>query len=293
MKCKSCFILIILFLCYYQSRAQVADSCGCRNRVPLVTTFMGVSSYMILQQAWYSQYPQTHFHFFNDNREWLQMDKVGHAFTNYQISRNVFNAYMNTGYDRKKASRYAAITSLSYMTGIEMLDGFSKQWGFSYGDFGANFLGTSMFFLQENFFQKQFVQLKFSYRNSPYSKYNSAQLGDNFQQRVLKDYNGQTYWLSFNTNHIFNVYNGFSNVFGFSFGYGVEQMVSAKTNNSLVNNFHPQRKFLFSFDADLKQVKWKRSWMKKLAEYLSIIKIPMPTLEVKGNGKIKLHPIYF
>jgi hypothetical protein len=254
---------------------------------------MGVGSYMMLQQAWYSQYPQSSFHFFNDNREWLQMDKAGHAFTNYQISRNVFNAYMNTGYDRKRACRYAAITSLSYMTGIEMLDGFSQQWGFSPGDFGANFLGTGLFFIQENFFQKQYVQLKFSYQNSPYAKFNSAQLGENFQQRVLKDYNGQTYWLSFNTNNIFNVNNAFSNIFGFSFGYGAEQMVSAKTNNSLVNNFHPQRKFLFSFDADLKQVKWKRSWMKKVAEYLSIIKIPMPTLEVKGNGKIKFHPIYF
>jgi len=286
---------IVLFFLYSPSTAQksIIDSCHCKSRVPLTSVFLGSGSLLMLQQAWYSQYPQSRFHLFNDNDEWLQMDKVGHAFTNYQISANVFRAYMNTGYDRTKANRYAMITSLGYMTGIEILDGFSSQWGFSSGDFIANVFGSGLFYFQEKFWQEQKIQSKFSYQNSPYAKFNSAQLGDNFQQRLLKDYNGQRYWLSFNTNVFYRNDNAFAKIFAISLGYGVDQMVYAKTNISLVNNFQPQRKFLFSFDADLKQVKWKRSWMKKLAGYLSIIKIPMPTLEVRGNGKIKFHPIYF
>ncbi len=289
----SSFFLFFIFFNSLFAQQPTIDTCHCKSRVPLTSLFLGSSSLLMLQQAWYSQYPQSAFHLFNDNQEWLQMDKVGHAFTNYQISANVFRAYMNTGYDRTKANRYAAITALSYMTGIEILDGFSAQWGFSSGDFYANVFGAGLFYFQEKFWHEQKIQMKFSYQNSPYAKYNSAQLGDNFQQRLLKDYNGQRYWLSFSTNLFLRNDNAFGKIFGVSVGYGIDQMPYAKTNISLVNNFHPQRKFLFSFDADLKQVNWKRSWMKKLAGYLSIIKIPMPTLEVSGNGKIKFHPIYF
>jgi hypothetical protein len=293
---RNFYLLTFLFSISHQdtwAQSGEADSCNCKSRVPLATCFIGAGSLMMLQQAWYSQYPQNSFHFFNDNDQWLQMDKVGHAFTGYQISTNVFNSYMNTGYDRRKANRYAAVTSLAYLSGIELLDGFSAQWGFSPGDFYANLIGTSLFFLQEKKWHHQKIQLKFSYQNSPYAKFNSSQLGDNFQQRLLKDYNGQRYWLSFNAKCFFRNDNAFSRIFAFSLGYGIDQMVYAKTNISLVNNFQPQRKFLFSFDADLKQVKWKKGWMKKLASFLSVIKIPMPTLEVRENGKIKFHPIYF
>jgi hypothetical protein len=287
------FIIFYFFPLLVWTQIEHQDSCGCTRRVPLMSAFAGVTSYVMLQQAWYSQYPQTNFHFFNDNNEWLQMDKVGHAFSNYQISRNLFNAYMNTGYDRNKASLYASLTSISYMTGIEVLDGFSSQWGFSRGDFYANLLGAGIFYFQEKIWHEQKGQMKFSYHNSPYAKYNPAQLGDNFQQRILKDYNAQTYWLSFNTKCFFREDNAFSNIFLFSVGYGINGMISAKTNNLLVNNFHPHREFLFSFDADLTQVKWKRRWMRKAANFLSIIKIPMPTLGVSEKGRLKFYPLYF
>ena len=39
-----------------------------------------------LQYLWYKKYPKSSFHFFDDNDEWLQMDKMGHATTAYNIS---------------------------------------------------------------------------------------------------------------------------------------------------------------------------------------------------------------
>lgn len=33
-----------------------------------------------LNQMWYADYPQSKFHFYNDNSEWMQMDKVGHFY---------------------------------------------------------------------------------------------------------------------------------------------------------------------------------------------------------------------
>ena len=40
-----------------------------------------------LNAEWYAKYPRSGFHFFNDYAEWLQVDKVGHAFSAYSGSR--------------------------------------------------------------------------------------------------------------------------------------------------------------------------------------------------------------
>ena len=45
------------------------------------------ASYIALNKAWYAGYPKSDFHFFNDNGEWNQMDKAGHTWTAYQVSR--------------------------------------------------------------------------------------------------------------------------------------------------------------------------------------------------------------
>ena len=39
------------------------------------------------------KYPKSKFHFINDNREWLQMDKFGHAMTSYYTGYLGVKAY--------------------------------------------------------------------------------------------------------------------------------------------------------------------------------------------------------
>src|SRR5215210_5273039 len=64
---------------------QPADSLH-RGRLWLATG-AGVVTYGAtmtgLYQAWYADFPSTHFHFFNDWREWQQMDKSGHLLMSY------------------------------------------------------------------------------------------------------------------------------------------------------------------------------------------------------------------
>ena len=59
-------------------------------------------SLIYLNQAWYQEYNTSHFHTFNDNEEWLQMDKVGHTVTNFQIARLMMDAMDWAGYTKKK-----------------------------------------------------------------------------------------------------------------------------------------------------------------------------------------------
>jgi uncharacterized protein YfiM (DUF2279 family) len=254
---------------------------------------IGVGSWIGLNELWYKNYPRSPLHVFNDNSEWMGMDKCGHAFTTFNVAKLSQSYFQLIGYSTKKSNVLASALGFTYMTGIEILDGKSAQWGFSWGDCTANLLGSSLFLIQNHFFNQTNLELKFSYTSSSFAQYNPSQLGENFQQRLFKDYNGQKYWLTFKPLPFFSINNTFSNIAGLSFGYEITEMPYAKTNICLVNNFHPHREFLFSFDADLKCVKWKSKWMRSLSKWVSVIKIPLPTLSWSKSNGFLFHPIYF
>src|SRR6185369_8572935 len=86
---------------------------------------------------------------------------------------------------------------------IEIQDGFSSQWGFSWGDMLANVSGAAAYISQELAWKDQRIQIKLSYwpydYNSPELKTRRDQLfGKSLPERILKDYNSQTYWVSGN-----------------------------------------------------------------------------------------------
>ena len=48
---------------------------------------------LLLNNVWYAQYPKSSLHSFDDNGEWLQMDKGGHVLTAYVESKWAFQAF--------------------------------------------------------------------------------------------------------------------------------------------------------------------------------------------------------
>jgi hypothetical protein len=91
----------------------------------------------------------------------------------------------------------------------------------------------------------------------------------------------------------FSKNNTFRDIISLSLGYSATEMTHAKTNNFIVNNFQRHREFLFSFDADLNRVKWKRKGLKKVMRIFNVIKVPLPTMKIRENGKISFHLFYF
>ena len=102
-----------------------------------------------LYSQWYSDYPRSHFHFFNDNSEWEQMDKYGHAWDAYNISKPLMKCYRWSGFDERKATLYGAGVAFLFQTTVEIFDGFSSEWGFSWGDMLANTGGAAFFIGQQ------------------------------------------------------------------------------------------------------------------------------------------------
>ncbi len=250
-----------------------------------------------LYALWYKDYPMTSFHFFNDNDEWLQMDKAGHLVTSYYISRIGYTSLRWSGVDEKRAILYGGSLGFLFQSTIEILDGFSAEWGASTGDIIANTAGSLIFMGQQFGWGEQRITLKYSFHPTEYPDYRPDLLGSNIFQWPLKDYNGQTYWLSTNIKSFFKGSN-IPEWLNVSFGYSADGMTGARENSTeykgqAIPHFERRRQFLLSLDVDLPRIKTRSKFLKAAFNLLGFIKVPFPALEMDNNGHFHFHPIYF
>lgn len=251
-----------------------------------------------LYYAWYKNYPQSSFHFFNDNDEWMQVDKCGHAITAYYVGRVGYESYKWAGVERNKAIWFGGMLGFVYLLNIEILDGFSSQWGFSAGDFAANTVGSAVFISQQLIWDEQKFVLKYSFHPTKYAQYRPDLLGKNFIQQTFKDYNGHSYWISGNISSFLPRSSKFPKWLNIAVGYGAEGMLGAGANPDSYNgntllHYDRYRKFLLSIDIDLTRIPTKSKALKAVFTILSFIKIPAPTIEYNTLGHFEFHPIYF
>jgi uncharacterized protein YfiM (DUF2279 family) len=247
-----------------------------------------------LNELWYKDYPRSSFHFFDDNDEWMQMDKIGHLTTSYYIGR-VGIGFMNwTGMKRKKAIWFGGMLGSLYQTTIEVLDGYSSEWGFSAGDFAANTAGSLLCVGQQLAWDEQRIVLKFSFMQSKYSRFRPDVLGNTLTENILKDYNGQTYWLSVNPSSFMSSGTKFPKWLNIAVGYGADGMTGGSFNPPYIDANGSQvyneryRQFYLSLDVDLTRIKTRSKVLKTIFYAVGYLKIPAPALEfnkfsVKGN----------
>jgi len=248
--------------------------------------------------AWYKNYPQSAFHLFNDNREWMQVDKCGHAITAYYITSIGYSAYRWAGVGEKASAWYGGLLGFAYMLNIEILDGFSSEWGFSLGDFTANTIGCAAFIGQQLAWHEQRFRLKYSFHQTQYAQYRPDLLGDNLIQNMIKDYNGHSYWLSGNISSFLHRGSKFPKWLNIAVGYGAGGMTGAFSNSDAKNGkpipeFPRYRKFFLSADVDLSRIPTRSKLLKGIFSVLGFIKIPAPALEYNTLGQFKVHPLYY
>ena len=266
-----------------------------RNAVVLSEAAISAGILVGLNQLWYSDYPKSDFHFINDNAEWLQMDKAGHVFSAYHLGRFGKEALQWSGASRKSQLIYGSTLGFAFLTAVEVMDGYSSNWGASWGDVAANATGTALYVSQELLWKEQRIIPKFSFHTTPYAAVRPNALGSSLNEQVLKDYNGQTYWLSVNVHSFFKT-SQIPKWLNVAFGYGAEGMIAG--DDALVNMvFLPEkerlRQFYFSFDVDLSKIETKSHVLKTVFSVFNTIKIPAPTFEFRDDGVVKFRALYF
>lgn len=290
------FILIFIALNVFGPlRSQTAkdsiESVFSSQRFTLATTGIGltsIGSIYGLNKLWYSNENQSSFHLFNDSKNWMQMDKMGHAFTVYHLTRSLKEVYAWTGLSQKKSLWTAAGISMGYLSAIEILDGFSESWGFSLSDMAFNSLGMGLYLFQEQYFQRQIFKPKFSFHQTRFAIQRPEVLGNNFLESLLKDYNGQTYWLSFSPVQL--GVKQWPNWLMLSFGHSIRGRL--KGDALIYDGTKSHRELLFSLDIDLSQISVKSKLLKNFLEALNTLKLPFPSI-LFSNGKLTARPLYF
>ncbi|MEI6947727.1 DUF2279 domain-containing protein [Paraflavisolibacter sp. H34] len=261
-------------------------------------------SLLALNAAWYQEYPRTSFHTFNDWGEWLQTDKVGHAWTAYQWSRASTALWQWAGLPGNKSVWLGSLSGFGYMTVIELLDARSAEWGWSWGDMGANLTGSALFAAQQLGWKEQRLQFKFSAHRNRYEpsleKRANQLFGATLPERLLKDYNAQTYWLSANLRSFFPQ-SPLPRWLNLAAGYGAENMFGGYQNRAIDKNgtvifdrpdLRRYRQWYLAPDLDLTQIKTRSKVLKTAFFMLNCIKVPAPALEF-SKGKLRGRLVQF
>jgi hypothetical protein len=277
------------------------DTFQWRRFVPLQSAIagMGLGTLWYLNKEWYAQFPQTSFHYFNDDYEWLQMDKYGHVFSAYFASNLSYHLYRSTGMSNVKATTASWLCAMAYQGIIEYLDGHSQNWGFSKGDMKANLAGASFFAAQQYLWKEQRIQIKFGFYPKKYSdealNARTRQIfGAQVYEQLIKDYNAQSYWLSANLYKLFqhpklpkwlNVAIGYSGEHIFE--YALRNQWNTPQNQWVDrSNLPAYRQFILAPDIDLGQLPFRNKRLKKFCSLLTF-KVPMPALiySTEGSGR--------
>jgi hypothetical protein len=264
----------------------------------IVESAIGTAVTIGLSYLWYRKFPHSRFHFFNDNAEWLQVDKFGHAATAYNIAAIQSDVLHWGGVRSGTAALIGTGTALAFMSMIEILDGHSTKWGFSKGDMLANIAGCLLFEGQQLLWRQQRISLKFSYHGTIFPQYYPAELGSNLPERMLKDYNGQSYWLSFNIASFLPASTRFPQWLNVAVGYGAEGMIGARDNpterdGQSIPYFRRYRQFYFSFDTDLYRIDGLSPLAATLLKVNRTIRTPSPALEWNEVQGLMFHPLYY
>jgi len=268
-------------------------------------------------KAWYSQFEKSRFHSFNDSKEWLQLDKVGHATSAYYLNRLGYDLYNWSGLKKNSAMWAGVGVAQAYQLVIEIQDGFSSKWGFSWADMGANIAGSGLYVGQHYLWGEQRFILKES--AWPYNHPSEVQdraddlFGTTFGEQFLKDYNATTFWLTVSPGAFIQKEHKFPDWIGVSFGYGGRGMYGGFGNtwcdlddtdlddcpedhiNRSAEDIERVREFYLSFDIDFTKIPTKSHALKAFLEIINIIKIPFPALEfnTSSGSKVQWHWIKF
>lgn len=248
---------------------------------------------LVLDQVWYSGHERERFHFFNDNREWKQLDKLGHFYSAYQIGHIGIKVLKSTGLNRNKSYFWGGMMGAIALTPIEILDGFSSEYGASWGDMMANLAGSLMITGQYLLWDEVKIHAKYSFSPNTIARQRPEVLGRGLHEEIIKNYNGMTYWFSFDLSSFLGEGNKFPKWLNVAIGYGADEMISGNDATSQLMGYDPYRQYFLGIDVDLTHIKTNNKWVKSLVYLVNMIRLPAPALGYNRKKGLVFHPIFF
>lgn len=293
MRWISIFIILTFYpgIIFSQSGIDSASSPVRKKELRIAAITTGViygAGLAGLNHLWYRHSEKQSFRFFNDNAEWKQIDKLGHFYSSFYLSSGFSKGLRHYGVKPTKADLAGAIIGFAVLVPIEVFDGFSDAYGASVGDIVADGAGALFYYGQARLWNEARMIPKFSFRYTRYADLRPELLGRG-AERIIKDYNGQTYWISFDADKFFR----FPKWLNIAVGYGAHGMIYARDELHEDAAFpKPYRQYYLSIDLDPSAIQTRSKAVKTLLFVAGMIRIPSPALEF-SQGKFSFHPIHF
>jgi hypothetical protein len=266
---------------------------------PILFAIIYALSLLWLSSTWYSSY--TTFHFFDDLFEWEYLDKVGHFFTSYYLGLFAYNAFGDTeNLNSSARKKWICFTGFALLFPMEILDGFSENYGASIFDLAANLIGSIFCFANASNKIISAFTPKFSFHATAFAIMRPEMLGSNFVQQVVKDYNGQTYWLSIDINSIAGV-RIIPSWLLLTIGYGAEGLLGGHDNVWRISEgptidysaFARTTRFFISIDLNAGVLRNKNKLFSYLFAPFVLLKFPAPAIEINEERGFIFHWAYF
>lgn len=289
--CLALALLLYLVLSHLPLRAQHDSTAVDRKKFTRILVASGAgytAGLLTLNHVWYKNTERQSFRFFDDNAEWKQVDKVGHLYTSFVLSDVASTLLTNTGFPARRSDLIGAISGFLFTVPIEILDGYSDGYGASWGDVVADAAGPAFFIGQKLLWREIRIRPKFSFHQTGYAPMRPELLGDALLSEIVKDYNGQTYWLSVDVDK----FTPFPRWLNFAFGYGAHDMIYARDGENRDHGFSPFRQYYLAVDIDLSAIKTRSKVVKTLLYIAGNIRLPAPALELSVRGS-RFHVFYF
>jgi hypothetical protein len=290
LKAAACLALLLLSVTVVP--AQESDSVPVHRKRLNTLLIGGGATYGItlvgLNELWYKGNGREAFHFFNDNAEWKQVDKIGHFYSSFYLTYATARALRWAHVPARKADLAAALTGFMLLVPVEIFDGFSPAYGASVGDLVADAAGPALYMGQMLAWNEVRIVPKFSFHRTHYAPLRPNVLGSDLTGEILKDYNGQTHWLSIDMDKFMP----FPKWLNLAVGYGADGMVSARDDQNREAGYNPVRQYYFALDFDLTAIRTRSKAVKTLIFIANMIRLPAPAIEFSRNGT-RAYAFYF
>jgi hypothetical protein len=282
--------LLFTLPCFSQADSMAAETNTKRLKSVIIIGGAGYAATMVgLNQLWYKDAERQPFTFFNDNRQWKQVDKAGHFYSAFHLSQATSKGLQWCDVDTKKAHLWGSVTGFLMLLPIEIFDGFSTNYGASTTDLLANAGGAAFYYAQTVRWNEIRLHPKFSFQRTPYPAFrNDNTLGNGLLSELVKDYNGQTYWVSVDVDKFIR----FPKWLNVAFGYGAKGMVYATDFQNQAAGYMAHRQYYVGLDLDLVHIKTRSKALNTVLYIVNLIKLPAPAIEF-SNGSVSFNALQF
>lgn len=275
---KRLVINILLFVMCGNLRA--ADTTGDSTETGIIGWRLGlvggvtVGAFIVghayLNDLWWKGEPvDFHINTTTDYTYALGADKLGHMTFSYATATIYGDVFRWCGMDSVAAIWSGAGVSTAYQTYIEIRDGFSADYGFSWGDIAANTIGASLPVIKHYVPVLRPIDLQVSFW--PSDAYKNGEFG-----AIIDDYTSTTHWLAISPYDWMppSWQEYYPPWLGFAIGHSVENLDGTGGGNHVA---------YLSFDWNLARINGIPDWLSSVFRVLHLYHLPAPAVKVYPN----------